>query len=315
MNHRSSLLGLACTLVLPLFAVAACSSSSDSNDGVSADQAATDAASAICDALQKCSPVVIQVAYGDVATCKTRQKLGVLPALSANGTSLTPSGLAACARDLQGASCDQVTSRNIPESCRTKPGKLADGAACGSDQQCQNRLCRKEVSSSCGVCSKLGAAGDTCRINEDCDFGLGCNNGKCRAFQATSQTCNADQRCNPTTACKSGTCGTPAEAGQDCTAVGLESECYAAKGLACGLSNKCIQVQFVAPGQACGVVGGNFVSCAGGGRCTAPTSQGTCAAPAADGSPCEDDVDGPGCVAPARCIGKVCKLDDPAACK
>jgi len=315
MNQRSSLFRLACTLVLPLVAAVACSSSSsDSNEDVSADQAATNAANAICDALQKCSPLLVQISYGDVATCKTRSKLGLQPALTANGTSLTASSLASCAQDLANATCDQLTTRDLPESCRTKPGTLQDGAACGADQQCQNRLCRKQAGTACGACSKLGASGTDCKINEECEFGLGCAGGKCAPFKGAGEKCDATNRCKPTLTCQSGTCGTPAGVDATCSSPGLESECDLAKGVACGVDKKCTQIQFVGPGQPCGLVEGKFVSCGGAGRCTALTGGGTCQAPAADGSAC-DDANGPLCVAPARCIGKVCKLDDPSTCK
>jgi len=308
------LFGLACSFALPLFAAVACSSSS-SNDDVSADQAATDASSALCEALQKCAPLLVQITYGDVDACKSRSKVGFQPALSANGTSLTASQLESCAQDLGGATCEKLVGHDLPASCQTKPGTLTDGAACGTDQQCQNRLCRKDATAACGTCSKLGAAGDACTANEECDYGLGCTSGVCSAFVTAGNPCDTNHACNPTLVCKSGTCGTPGEAGEACEPpTSLASTCNLVEGLFCGANRICAQLQYAGPGEPCGLVDGRGVGCSGAGTCrTTGGLSGTCQAPAADGSACS--ATGPSCTSPARCVGNVCKIDDPTACK
>ncbi|HEX7666793.1 MAG TPA: hypothetical protein VF407_19830 [Polyangiaceae bacterium] len=295
-------------------ALVACSSSS-SGSSVSNDQASDDVAKAICQKYETCAPLFVQLGYGDEATCETRVKLLVLPSLTANGTGATTSQYETCVGDVSSASCDDVFSRNLPASCQTVAGTLADGMACGVDAQCKNKLCRIPSGQSCGVCSSVSVAGGDCVTDSQCDVGLTCIQDKCVPYGAAGASCDNAHPCKPTLACSSGTCATPGEAGAACPAAG-QGGCDTLKGLFCGTDKVCAAVGTAAPGKACGFVDNTIVACTSGGRCQTPTDggTGTCEAAAADGQAC-DDIAGPPCLAPATCANGVCKISDPTACK
>ena len=153
--------------------VVACSSSSGS--AVSADQASTDVSQSFCAKYNSCAPFFITATYADIPTCQTRFKLSVLPTLTANGSGATAAQYESCATDLANATCENVLSRNLPTSCQTAAGTLADGTACGADAQCKDKLCRKGTGQTCGACSSQGAAGSVCAQDSDCAYGLACN--------------------------------------------------------------------------------------------------------------------------------------------
>lgn len=72
----------------------------------------------------------------------------------------------------------------------------------------------------------------------------------------------------------------------------------------------------LADGAGCGNDGSAGIDCAVGGFCriTGSGTQGTCVLPAKDGQAC-DDQDGPSCLPWATCMGGLCKVSDPAACR
>lgn len=297
------------------FAVFAIACSSSSSSSVSNDQAATDIAGAFCDATNKCSSLYIQISYGDVATCKTRFKLAVAPTLTANGTGATTSQYEACTADLAGASCDDLLARNLPQSCQTVAGTLADGAACGADAQCKGRLCRLADNSNCGACSSVVAAGGACTDSNQCDKALVCANSLCVAYGAAGASCDTNHPCKPTLSCTGGTCAVPGEAGATCPGIGTAG-CDLLKGFFCNQQSVCATIGVSNAGGQCGLVNGVYTTCSGGGLCKGAVglTPGTCVAPAADGATC-DDANGPPCLAPASCTGGVCKVSDPSSCK
>ena len=297
--------------LLLAIAVAGCGS------GVSADKACTDLAASLCTQIQNCAAPLISTGYGDVATCQARAKLGCMPTLMAPGTSATPDKLDKCATALSASTCDALYTRDPPTACLPDPGKLADGAACGDDAQCANKYCKKPANAVCGVCAAHATAGGACTVDTDCDVKLACGNNVCVAYGALGGTCDAGHPCAPPNVCKSGTCAMPAEAGQACTPSLSGGDCDETKGLFCNPSSVtagvCAVATFAGPGQPCGLVNGGVVGCSGGARCVRTGAMGTCLAPAADGAAC-DSTNGPDCVAPAECVGGVCKLPDPASC-
>jgi hypothetical protein len=159
-----------------------------------------------------------------------------------------------------------------------------------------------------------GPAGAACTVDDDCDFTLACAMSVCVARSAFGASCDAGHPCAVPNLCSSGTCRPPHFLGQDCNPVA--NDCDATEGLYCDATTRvCVQATFAGAGQPCGLVGGGFVGCSGGGRCQigAAAVMGTCLASAADGAAC-DSTNGPDCVSPAQCIGAVCKLPNPAGC-
>ncbi|MGH7285186.1 MAG: hypothetical protein ACRELY_26995 [Polyangiaceae bacterium] len=310
---RTSHLTASFSALSALLAIA-CSSSSGSS--VSNDQAAADVAKAFCQIYDSCADPYIQITYGNEPACEARFKIAVVPTLAANGTGATAGQYESCSADLAKTSCDDLLSRNLPKSCQTVAGTLADGTACGADAQCQGRLCRLANNSNCGACSSIVAAGGACDTDGECDVGLACANKVCTAYGASGASCDANHPCKLTLTCNSGTCGAPAEAGAACPGIG-QAGCDTLKGLFCNTSSVCASFTVVAAGQPCGLVTNNsYALCSDAGICKGASglTPGTCTAAAVDGASC-DETNGPACVSPAICTGGVCKVPDPSTCK
>ena len=302
-----------------LTALAACSSSTSGGGSATPDQAATDAATALCTKYVECEPFSIQLVYGDIPTCASRIKPQIMDLLAATGTSDTPSQIESCGQAIASASCDSVLgNKNLPDACKAKPGTLANGTACGDDSQCVNAHCNIPPEQSCGSCTTAKVAvGGTCAANGDCDGGSVCVGTVCVQPGAAGATCDGTHPCTPTLVCKAGTCGTPDEAGAACVRLG--DTCDNRKGATCnGASGTCQTVTIAQAGQPCGLINGAVTVCAGSGDCPgfAPPAKvmGTCQAPAADGASC-DAINGPSCAAPSKCVSGTCKSTDVSTCK
>src|SRR5579883_3223773 len=113
---------------------AACSSSSGSG-GPSADQACADYAAALCNKINSCSAFLVQVLYPDVASCQSRLQAECASALAAKGTGASPGDAEACAQAYSPLACNDAFARKTPSACR-KAGSVANGGACGDDNQC-----------------------------------------------------------------------------------------------------------------------------------------------------------------------------------
>lgn len=295
----------------------ACSGDDSQTQSVSPDAVCDDGAKTYCDRVNACAPFFVTIAYGDVATCQARFKINCPSTFSAQGTSQTTAHFQTCVNDVKNASCDDLLGRNLPASCDTLPGALADGAACGVNDQCKGKLCRLSAANTCGACSTVGAVGAACERNEDCDKNLACQDKKCVVYGKAGAACSKTQPCVQTLACAAGTCTTPLEAGAACTFVDGDNACNILKGLYCDPKTKvCANVGTGAAGDACGNTGNGVVLCKNGGNCKTPAAAvaGTCLAAAVDGAAC-NDADGPKCVSPARCVSGVCKITDPATCR
>jgi hypothetical protein len=309
---------LAGSVSIVAVALVACSGD-EAGASISAQAACDDAAKAYCAKVEECAPFFVKLGFGDVATCEQRIAINCVPGFSATGTSATPSRLSQCATDVKALPCDDVLGRNLPASCRTEPGTLSDGAPCGVDAQCTGRLCRQSSNGTCGACSTLGAGGATCERDEDCDTGLACAEKKCVTLAKAGSPCTLTSPCVRSLSCNEGTCAVPLAGGAACepSTVDGQNPCDGGKGFFCHPQTKvCTSIGTAAAGGACGIVDQSFVICTNGGHCktgTPPTS-GTCLAAAADGAAC-DDTNGPKCIGPARCVGGVCKITDPASCK
>jgi hypothetical protein len=295
---RRSLVGLGLGLGLALIA---CSSSSG---GVAAtpESACDDFVSALCNKLQECTPNAIAIAYKDANDCIARQKPQCVKAVNAPSTGATPSVVSDCAGAYRAATCDDFFAQ--PQACRTPAGALADGAPCGEAAQCTGRRCNKPTGSICGACAPRVPAGGDCKSTSDCEDTLICGPTKCVVPSKAGEACGGTAPCAAPLLCSKGTCGAGVGAGESCA----DGEACKS-GLACEPSSKvCQELSFAKPGEACGLVSGSIVGCAGGAVC-----KDTCVAPAADGASCS--AGGAPCQAPASCLNGVCTIPDPGSCK
>lgn len=303
-------------LALLVLAVASCASDPKATTnppaGITVDEACAAFAKAVCAKANACAPFAITLEYGDLAGCEARAGINCPAGVNAPSSTRTADDVKECADAFAGITCDDLFGRNVPVACRDQTGSLADGAACGADQQCQSGHCNNSADV-CGVCAKPIAVGGACTNDQECDWGLVCAVSKCTAPVGVGETCSPSAPCKPTLMCANGTCITPKGAGETCDLA--IQDCDYLKGLGCTFANKCEPLKVAATGEPCGAVGMDNVVCAARGTCqTSGNPSGTCIAAAADGAAC-DAMMGPQCLSDARCSKNVCVLADPASCK
>jgi hypothetical protein len=316
--------------------VFACSSSSSGSAAVSTDTACADYATAICTKASTCSVIFLEISYGDTAACTTRFKSLCASAFAAHATSLTTDHVEKCIAALSSAGCDALYDRNTPADCRSTAGTLANGTACGDDNQCTSAYCNKGASSICGTCGVARSkVGEACTQDDNCDYGLVCIGGGmtpqvCAARGGAGATCDAQHPCSTALACNvtsmagmpaSGTCITPNAEGAACTTgLGLGSCDVLKAGDFCNpKSLVCQKLPIAAGGAACGFdpMTGIYTACAKNALCHEsgpPPGMSVCIAAAADGAAC-DTTNGPPCTAGATCVNKVCQQPDASGCK
>jgi hypothetical protein len=303
-------------------ATVACSGSNASGgSNVSASQACSDLASAICSKLQSCAPFLVQLEYGSVSTCEQVTQGPCTEALGANGVTASTSEVESCAQGYTGASCSDLESNNTPSACQVH-GSLAAGTACGSAIQCSgDSYCNIGTNSTCGVCAALVAAGGSCQAESDCEKGLVCHTatgataGTCVAPVAQGASCTAGGTpCAFPDVCTGGTCQAAGGAGAQCDPAA--GNCDITQGLYCGQNSVCTKATIVSAGQACGLVNGTYALCGSGSTCTlsGTTGMGTCAAAAANGASCGANGAGAACMPGAACVNGVCTVANPASC-
>ncbi|MBI5497388.1 MAG: hypothetical protein HY904_20405 [Deltaproteobacteria bacterium] len=283
-------------------------------DSVTAAQACDATAEALCGLYQRCMPWVISLQFGDLTTCQARSKLGCEDSFSANGTTATPAQTKACAEAYGSAACADMFSAEPPQACKDMPaGTLANGAQCGSGEQCQSERCKESSTSTCGTCVAPVTAGGSCANNEPCNDGLTCApNATCVAPGAAGATCGNNSPCKDPLVCRGGTCGARVAAGAACQPDIQDCDLTGADWLSCDQqTNTCKVIALVGSGQTCGLVNNAYVMCAARGGCqaSAGSTTGTCRAAAADGAAC-DENNGIYCMSPARCISGTCQLSN-----
>ena len=272
-------------------------------------------AKALCDTLNGCAPVFVQYLYGDEPTCISRAVLSCMTDQMVTGIARTADDLVSCAKAAATTSCSDALAGNFPSVCAVMPGPVANGAACGSDWQCQSTYCNK--TDACGVCSPRAVAGADCTVDGGCVAGLVCANKKCVAPAGPSAPCNlpaqpcrADLYC--TSAAGSGTCQTRIEPGGAC-ADNPADACDIFMGGVCNTianANTCVTIKIAAGGDVCGLAA--KTACVGGvAPCSNPLTGGVCANPAQDGEACGDKAV---CVPPATCVDKICRLPSAPDC-
>jgi hypothetical protein len=284
--------------------------------GPSAADACLAFATAFCNRLEACTPFALQVSYGDANSCAQRGVLLCVPALSANGSTITPTQMETCAQAVEQETCDEALDNPQPSACDV-PGTLAVGAVCGSHAQCQTNYCKLTPGTLCGTCTAHSGNGAQCQLDSDCAATLICNGGTCVGPAQSGAACGSTQPCMRSLVCIGNKCQTPLGSGAACTGTtpttGV-SDCDAAHGLYCNTqTKKCAQTQIAPTGQPCGIVSGNLVACANGDSCgNVSNGQGTCHQPAGDGAVCGPDI---ACVAPAVCTSTArCTLPNPSVC-
>jgi hypothetical protein len=283
------------------------------------EQACADLAGRTCERMISCEPFVVQILFGNAQGCLARMRLLCLLGASAPGARATPASISQCSRGLETAGCADIVSWAAFDAC-FPPGQRATGAACGARSQCASSYCRSK-GTRCGICSARVAAGGRCddEAGGQCEAALVCSTaGTCVALAGLGTGCNPQSRpCQAHLACTGGLCVVPATTvGAVCT----DNDCSGHLGLFCakaaGALRGTCQRMLVAPvGERCGALGPNLIVCGGGATCL-PDPQGTtrCVAPAPDGQPCGDGADGRGCMLPAACVEKVCRVATPAMC-
>ncbi len=310
------------------------SSSSASTGTATAAEACTALEHAICDARDACSQngYLNDRNYGSEAICETRTPGPCEKMLIAKGTTQTPTGIEACAQAYATDPCLSFFDTDQPMQCQpATPGTVAQGGACGANNQCATGFCATGTYAVCGTCQPKPAVGAACQSQADCGGGLACGKpagataltiGACAAFVAQSGACDDDafpcqagQQCVGAKAnvAQSGTCQPAVSSvGGTCDSSRKTAPaCDADDGLACnhptGMAmGTCAPIQLVGAGKPCGTVGTATVECQAGGLCkkaATTDAMGTCVAPAADGTPCDaDPLKGPPCLAPAKCV-------------
>ncbi len=292
---------------------------------VTVETAPNDFATAACDKLNSCAPTVVSLAFGDVATCKTRGAISTQLSLKAPGVSVTSAELSACLSAFESASCTDVlsSSSSASKACAFK-GTLADGAACGSGFQCKSGSCRflfldAPGAAACGTCKATVALDGDCAA-ANCEPGLYCDGSKCKAFGKGGESCDGSKTlCGSGTACVNGKCSFPLLENGDCTA--SRGACDVMSGLTCApnadlVTYKCTKLTLASLNQDCGVVSGKYVSCTGGTYCAGATATtaGKCKATPKEPDDCSESNT---CLTPAACnmVTKKCEVFDPASCK
>lgn len=312
-----------------LLVVPACSSTSPT-------QACTDVATAVCNKVAQCASAVVTSIYGDPATCATRTESACNAALAVTNTGDSAGNVEDCAKAYATISCTDALDNNTPSQCVHKPGKLSNGAVCGTAGQCISGVCQFD-SSGCGKCIDPVATGGTCNATSDCKSGLVCapttdTTATCVAPVGSGATCSTKLPVVPCQAglvCNSKTsqCEAPLAAGSACDPSIQPTLCDQANGYFCTpIGTRCQLAIAAQTGQACGydIKTGNYSYCAGSGFCgnvDTQTGMGTCVAPAVDGGQC-DLAKGPLCMPPAVCkltsgdggtVG-TCTVNDPTQC-
>ena len=316
------------TVTLAFALLGACSSSSSSAPAKSVDDECTTYASGLCNTMNGCAAIYLQIGFGDVATCTSRLKDACKAGATAPNTGITLDVLDKCANSAASTSCTDLLSGVRSSACNPPPGTLEDGKPCADDAQCKSTFCGVDESKSlCGTCAPKPAEGAACFAN-DCTDGLKCINLKCVKLVAEGGTCDPDHPCGAFLNCVAGKCGQQAQADGAACDKSAGIECDARKGLFC-LDKRCVKVVLVGEGKECGlhtsgVTIKDFTLCEKSGFCDGlepkavpPKFLGVCKPAAKDNEACAvgDDPTKPHCLPPAECIGGFCKLRDPASCK
>ena len=290
--------------------------------GVTVDDACAHLAAALCARLEACAPVLVDIGYGDQATCEGVLAPHCVQALALPDTVKTAAWTDACSTALEMETCEDLLTRNTPSTCLPPPGPRADGTPCGEDGQCASGYCGLVPNEVCGRCRPKASTGGACGRDDDCDLGLTCT-GKniCAPYVPQGGPCNADQPCSPWLSCTTGmppgqrTCEPVAGAGELCDAQGNgKPACDLVNGYFCnGLTHVCQALDLASAGDPCGVASGGYAICVAGSFCKLSGMSGTCLAPGLEGATCSVES-GPWCQPGLGCAAGACHAYDPDSC-
>jgi hypothetical protein len=292
----------------------------------SPEEACDESARAYCTKLDQCRVEGVAESYGDQATCVARRSESCVASLSSPDTGNTPLSVEDCARAEPAESCQDFLQNNPVAACLTPSGDRNDGDPCMFNSECDSAFCAIASTDSCGVCEPAPAIGDEC-VDQGCGYDLTCTTNKaCAAWVPVDGACDVDHPCSPHNWCvtaegaATGTCmPSVTTQGAACdphkyTAPGCDFNA----GLYCNtMTSTCTSLVYVAAGEACGNIDGDYHECVGGATCRGTPAM--CIADADDGAPC-DTVLGPSCMSPARCVtdgvssAGTCTLPDPGTC-
>lgn len=310
------------SIFLALGLVTACSSSDDEASSSLPDSAVQAYASAQCDQLERCSPAVIPLSFGDKASCVTSFTASLKQQFVLRGVRVSSDEAAACTASLGTQACDDPTP---PAACRLK-GELANDQPCASGLQCSSGQCFLDsgvasATSYCGTCKAFVPEGGDCSAAA-CEPGLGCSSGnRCIRGGAEGAACTDQFDCAGVLDCVGKKCTPLVQEGETCGAT--TTACDSRKGLACVqigpavTSTQCQPVVFATTGQPCGLDAGKLTVCAAGGSCAnvdPATSRGTCAAALAEGATCSLEQGSAACAIGLDCANGICAKPLLATC-
>jgi len=278
------------------------------------DAACTTWAASYCNKTNECSPTVLAYIWGDLATCKDRQKLWCIVSMSAPGSSYDPPAVDACAKANAALSCTDTTAAKVPPACDLA-GKRAVGEPCGADSQCASKACGSvDIFTHCGTCVAQAGLGEACGTIR-CTFGLWCSSGKCAPVGSLGAACSGSSSCVSSLTCFGGKCVAHAKAGEPCDdSRKTAPDCDFSLGQICDSSKTCVAYVLAKSGEPCNYDSSPSHPCTALDLCTPFPGPGTCVAWAATGAAC-DVTKGPPCAYPDACVSGICKRRDPASCK
>lgn len=274
--------------------------------GVTVDEACASLAAALCAHIDGCSSFLMQVTYGDKATCESRVAARCPAPTELDGSNLAAADIAACAAAYEARTCAELYDA-APSECRV-PGDRDAGATCASAAECKSNLCQAGAEGECGACGTQVAEGGSCAAADAvCETGLYCNGttSKCDKPAGMGEACAPEKLCKAGLSCNGGTCGALLGDGADCS---NGEVCDFAQGLLCfALDGTCKKLNVAKVGEACGydMDTGELTTCEADARCDATDK---CVARPKEGEACTVDADtGEGdCASGYDCIGGVC---------
>ncbi len=282
---------------------------SSHGEGGGTSDAVERCAKSSCDQMRRCSPSYLAYLYVDEATCLTKERALCAAGLTVADTGATEAGLLACADARDAYQCTGSPFK-IPDACIFQ-GSRADGATCGTSDQCVSKTCNYGTGT-CGTCAAPKGAGESCAGGATCAPGLQCVNSgtglACAKPQAVGQSCDATHACgsDPLAYCIGGTCQKPGGEGATCDTTGKLPPCDPYALLSCNAQGKCAAPTFVGSGQTCDPAHG--VYCQGETACVS----GTCVARVKTGEACDSTARF--CEIGTSCISGTCQ-EYGASCK
>ncbi len=303
-------------------------------------------AEAVCNRMQRCSPLLIDIAMGSLEACKEGTKIICERTTKAPGAAPL---LASCI-DVLNTGCGDTFP--APTECTGK-GTLIDGTTCEFDSQCASGRCGSGGNvPGCGVCKPASDAapytseGGSCNNEGRCAPGLSCIDagtgtagepisGTCGKTRALGEACKDAEDCNTgsygdfgwmsfTVACLEGSCAKPLDENATCSpSIQAQHSCDVQKKLRCellvdggALSGRCSKWPFAKTNEACtknnqtasGTCYGDQLCVGDGGSGTS----GTCVPKGSTGATCARDFD---CRFGLSCVNGACAIPPPDRCK